>query len=280
MVDMRFMGLLSIMAAYLTLLFRFAGYEWNRHSSPLRSSPDTASLMYPGRPIRPLPKRRLRDRMSPEQAESIVFPQHPPSNGRLFSFPYSSGERGGRAVRQGESDHHACHCGHNHSDVESEQEDDEHGAALPVSPSYRYRRNLSVKPVAGGASAYSTSSSVDGYESFENTNNKKKRKIPNALGANTHHTSLSAEMASMGISQAHDVTALDDADGPGRYYGSAPATPQHNPPGKGISGAGRGRFSGRTERRALANSANLANAKASIKRMDPLCLGGKLRPSP
>jgi hypothetical protein len=145
---------------------------------------------------------------------------------------------------------------------------------MPASPSYHYSRNLPGKPATSGANAYrkpgSVSSSVDGYESFENTNNKKKRKIPNSnMGANAHHTNLSAEMASMGISRdAHDV-ALDDGDGQGRYYGTAPSTPQHS--GTGISGAGRGRFgrsgSGRSERRVLGNSTNLANAKASSKRM-------------
>ncbi|KAF1958031.1 hypothetical protein CC80DRAFT_410021 [Byssothecium circinans] len=269
--------MISYITAYLTLPLRFAGYEWNR-SSPLRSSPDTASPMYPDRRIRPLPKRRLRDRMSPEQAEHIVYPAHPPSSGPLFHFPYSSGERGNRALRQGESDHHACHCGHNHSEVESEEEDDEGGAPVPSSPSYHYSRTAAGRQAGHGAYAKpgSTASSIDGYESFENTNNKKKRKIPNMGTMSIHHASLSAEMASMGLSHPHDVAALDDGDGPGRYYGSAPSTPQqqhngnNNSSGTGISGAGRGRFgrsgSGRSERRVLANSTNLANAKASSKR--------------
>lgn len=239
--------------------------------------------MYPDRPIRPMPKRRLRDRMSPEQAEHIAYPPHPPSSGPLFNFPYSSAERGTRTLRMGESEHHACHCGHNHSEVESEEEEDERGAPMPSSPSYHYSRTAPGK--LAGAHAYakpgSTASSVDGYESFENTNNKKKRKIPNMGGANSHDTNLSAEMASMGISHAHDVAALDDGDGPGRYYGSAPSTPQHNAmnhhhsnninsSGTGISGAGRGRFgrsgSGRSERRVLGNSTSLANTRASSKR--------------
>lgn len=271
--------MLSSITAYLTLPLRFVGYEWNR-SSPLRSSPDTASPMYPDRPIRPLPKRRLRDRMSPEQAETIIYPPNPPSTGPLFNFPYSASERVSRALRQGESDHHTCHCGHNHSEVESEEEEegyaDEHGLPLPSSPSYHYSRNLPGRPVAGVMSAYhktgSTTSSVDGYESFENTNNKKKRKIPNMGGTSTHPTSLSAEMASMGISHPDDLAALDSRETSVNYYASAPSTPPHNNAGTGISGAGRGRFgrtaSGRSERRILGNSTNIANAKASTKRMD------------
>ncbi|KAF1970950.1 hypothetical protein BU23DRAFT_197234 [Bimuria novae-zelandiae CBS 107.79] len=251
-----------------------AGYEWNR-SSPLRSSPDTASPMYPDRPIRPLPKRRLRDRMSPEQAETIIYPPNPPSTGPLFSFPYSTGERVSRALRQGESDHHTCHCGHNHSEPDSEEEEgftDEHGAPLASSPSFHYGRP--GRPAPAAVNAYrkpgSASSSVDGYESFENTSNKKKRKIPNMGGASTHPTSLSADMASMGISHPDDVTGLDGRDASANYYASAPSTPQHNTAGTGISGAGRGRFgrttSGRPERRILVNSTNMANAKASSKR--------------
>ena len=276
---MSWTGMLSAITAYLTLPLRFVGYEWNR-SSPLRSSPDTASPMYPDRPIRPLPKRRLRDRMSPEQAETIIYPPNPPSTGPLFNFPYSASERVSRALRQGESDHHTCHCGHNHSEVESEEEEegyaDEHGLPLPSSPSYHYSRNLPGRPVAGVMSAYhktgSTASSVDGYESFENTNNKKKRKIPNMGGTSTHPTSLSAEMASMGISHPDDLAALDSRETSVNYYASAPSTPPHNNAGTGISGAGRGRFgrtaSGRSERRILGNSTNIANAKASTKRMD------------
>ncbi|KAF2113957.1 hypothetical protein BDV96DRAFT_600707 [Lophiotrema nucula] len=265
-------GLLATVTAFLTSWVSFAGYEWNHsESSPLRSSPDTSSSMYPERPIRPLPKRRLRARLSPEQAESIVFPPAPQSTVPLFQFPYPNSER--VQVRRGETDHHACHCGHNHSEVESEEEEDER-AGLPSSPSYHYARNGTGKATTAGASAYrkpgSTASSADGYESFENTNNKKKRKIPNMGSMSTHHTNLAAEMASMGISQAHETAVHEDGDGPGRYYGSAPSTPQHATPGTGISGAGRGRFgrpvSGRSERRVLGVSNNLGNAKASSKR--------------
>lgn len=272
--NMTLRGLLPALSTFLTSHFPSAGYEWNR-SSPLRSSPDTSSSMYPDRPIRPLPRRSLRARLSPEQAEHIVFPENPPSTGPLFNFPYSASERGNRSLRTGENDHHACHCGHTHSEVESEEEEDERNGALPSSPSYQYSRQQSGRSVTGGAGAHhkpgSTASSVDGYESFENTNNKKKRKIPNMGSNSSHHASLSADLAGMGIAHAQEAGAVDDVEGPGRYYGSAPSTPQPSTnSGTGISGAGRGRFgrsaSGRSERRVLGNSTNLANAKASSKR--------------
>lgn len=247
--------------------------------------------MYPDRPIRPLPRRSLRDRLSPEQAGSIVYPHNPAPAGPLFNFPYSATERGSRSLRTGDNDHHACHCGHTHSEVESDDDDDdERSGPLPTSPSYRYTRGVPGRSVVGGAGAYpkpgSTASSADGYESFENTNNKKKRKIPNMGSLSPHHTSLSADVAGAGVAHAHEAGATDDGDGPGRYYGSAPSTPQHNHTntsimggsnsisGTGISGAGRGRFgrtaSGRSERRVLASSTNLANAKANSKRTAPL----------
>lgn len=268
------LSLFPALSQYLTAILLHVGYEWNQ-SSPLRSSPDTSSSMYPDRPIRPMPRRSLRARLSPDQADTIEFPHNPPSTGPLFNFPYSTnGERENRHLRTGENDHHACHCGHTHSEVESEEEEDVRNGPVPVSPSYQYSRRLHGKPAPGVSDAYrkagSTASSVDGYESFENTNNKKKRKIPN-MGtlASMRHTGLS-DVAGAGVAHAHETGAMDDGDGPGRYYSSAPSTPQHNNSGTGISGAGRGRFgrsaSGRSERRVLGNSTNLVNAKASSKR--------------
>jgi hypothetical protein len=222
--------------------------------------------MYPDRPIRPLPARSLRARLSPEQAEAIVFPDNPPSTGPLFNFPYTSSERGNRALRTGENDHHACHCGHTHSEVESEEDEDERSGPLPSSPSYHYSRGASGRAAATASSFHksgSASSSVDGYESFENTNNKKKRKIPNMGSNSSHHASLSADVATMSITN-HENGEVDDGI---TRYGSAPSTPQHNAPGTGIAGAGRGRFgragSARSERRVLGNSTSLSNANTN-----------------
>ena len=99
---------------------------------------------------------------------------------------------------------------------------------------------ISTKPPPPG----STASSADGYESFENTSNKKKRKIPLSGTSSMHQSQLSAEMASMGISGSIDG-AMDDV-----HAGEAVAVQQHYTPlpavaansGTGISGAGRGRY--------------------------------------
>ena len=88
----------------------------------------------------------------------------------------------------------------------------------------------------------STASSGDGYESFENTSNKKKRKIPLSSASSTlHQSSLSAEMASMGISGQSDG-ATDDVD-PASVHSQHYTSPGVSAgSGTGISGAGRGRY--------------------------------------
>jgi hypothetical protein len=107
----------------------------------------------------------------------------------------------------------------------------------------------SLSPQAGGqkytkhvegAPAKATSFGPDGYDAFENTNNKKKRKIPTS-GNLGNHSNLSADMANMALSAAGgpNVVSLDDGNGTGPYYGSGnPASPA----GSAISGPGRGRY--------------------------------------
>lgn len=89
-------------------------------------------------------------------------------------------------------------------------------------------------------STASSADSVDGYDSFENTNNKKKRKIPSNGG---HHSSLSAEMASLGLSSSRDVEVphSDSDRGLGHYYGTG-ASAMQSKSGTSVSGAARGRY--------------------------------------
>ncbi|SLM34917.1 hypothetical protein LPUS_03887 [Lasallia pustulata] len=107
--------------------------------------------------------------------------------------------------------------------------------------------NLAKAPMS--QSIGSSVESVDGYDSFENTNNKKKRKIPTSGALGTHQSSLSAEMANMGISSARDMDpSLAELDaGVGQYHGTGTSAIPATPSGIGISGAGRGRY-GRTAR--------------------------------
>lgn len=126
-----------------------------------------------------------------------------------------------------------------------------------------------VKPTAP-QSTVSSVDSVDGYDSFENTNNKKKRKIPTSGNLSNHHSTLSAEMAHMGISSNRDIDIMQaDADGGvGQYYGTGNSAIPASASGNGMSGAGRGRYGRITPRNSngrspLAVSINGPNALQS-----------------
>lgn len=88
----------------------------------------------------------------------------------------------------------------------------------------------------------SSADSVDGYDSFENTNNKKKRKIPISGSIGNHHSSLSVDMAQMDIRSDHDTICDEGESGVGQYQGSSNSAILPGSSGTGISGAGRGRF--------------------------------------
>ena len=111
----------------------------------------------------------------------------------------------------------------------------------------------------------STASSIDGYESFENTNNKKKRKIPAPGNAGGHSSNLSTDLANM------DIASGVEPDGTGssaeQYYGSGSSAIPVTGSGTGISGAGRGRYGrsgkGTSQLRPLGASTNGLNAFAS-----------------
>ncbi|KAF1988694.1 hypothetical protein K402DRAFT_18086 [Aulographum hederae CBS 113979] len=237
-----------------------AASDWPHSPSMMKHSPtDIPSPLYAERPIRPLPKRRLRSRLSDQEADSIVFPTAPPEPTTLFSVPYAPPERG--PVMPGRLAGREEHPDNGHAPpamMHFTKNDGSSGAASS--------RPGRANPPAPG----STTSSVDGYESFENTNNKKKRKIPLSNSVNGHHSSLSSEMANMGISgHEGDAGAADgDGSGLGQYYGSGtPTSAAATGPGTGISGAGRGRYGrsgrGSLERRPLATTTNGMNSYAS-----------------
>ncbi|KAG8625397.1 hypothetical protein KVT40_007148 [Elsinoe batatas] len=240
--------------------------KWPRRSSVTRS-PDTVSPLWPDRPIRPLPRNRLRSQLSPEQADSIVYPPVPTQSSPLFSFPYSVSE--GQEARSGSrtnghrhSSPAHCDCGGYHQDHSDEEE------VAYDHPSYRWSSpgpdgaplsNAQQKLLASSRSGKippppaSTASSADGYESFENTSNKKKRKIPLSGGFSVHQSNLSAELANMGISSpAGAGDSADQVNGTSHPGNSSPAPSSNG--GTGISGAGRGRYSrstGKGDRRGM-----------------------------
>lgn len=132
-----------------------------------------------------------------------------------------------------------CTCGGDHGEESDEEEiaydhPSYHRGHSP-SESLQQRRMLDGQRAAGKPPPpASTASSADGYESFENTSNKKKRKIPLSGSSGVHPSSLTAELANMGIS-SHGTDGANDEAPPYSY--PSPST------GMGHAGAGRGRAS-------------------------------------
>ena len=263
---------------------------------------DIISPVHPGRPIHPRPKRTLRSRLSPEQADSIVFPPVlPVSKPLIFPFNESPSHTSGATsdvATNGQNPAAEGSLGGYRGDVKNEyqfrglevESDDEDGLGL-------LRRYHEQRPA--GAFAYrgfvngggqteiakypkaadiqpppSSTESIDGYDSFENTNNKKKRKIPTSGSLGNHHSSLSADMAQMGISSLResDSAQADAEGGVSQYYGSGHSATPAGGAGTGISGAGRGRFgrsvgritSGRSPLGVSTNGSNAAHSTRNL----------------
>lgn len=227
----------------------------------------------PDRPIRPLPKRRLRERLSPEVADSIKYPPAPQTTPALFSYPCNL--KGGFLEDESSSGGRDYH-----SDFSGRQAARRNGAGVggdldEVMP----RRSVVARPPAEslGRPARllqrpetsrqghtpqpppSAASSADGYDSFENTNNKKKRKIPTAGEMNG-----AQGLADHGLNDAHSLSGslaiATDRCGESAtstsvpYYGSGSFVTA----GQNISGPGRGRFgrarNGRSPLQALSDA--------------------------
>ncbi|KAI9737766.1 MAG: hypothetical protein M1834_009134 [Cirrosporium novae-zelandiae] len=205
--------------------------------------PDTTSPVYPDRPIRPLPKRRLRDRLSADQAgSSALSPPDPPSSQQpLFYFPqYGDNSEPviGTKIRGGGGNSisksiHIIDRDRSYEDEGLESDHEDAGSQVYANHKDTVARSSSSPP-------------PDGYDSFENTNNKKKRKIPTSGSIGGHHSSsLSAELASMGICCTRTADApesggiVEGVGGVGQYYGSGNSATRLI---AGVSGSGRGRY--------------------------------------
>lgn len=250
-----------------------------------RMSADTVSSSHPDRPIRPLPKRRLRERLSPEVADSIQYPPTPQNTTPLFYYTYST--------RDDETEPLSSHGRERFSDRGTSQGRRTGGGAESDEDDFGTRRNAPGR-LGADSSGYpqrlplrqdngrhsnsqpplSAASSADGYyDPFEMTNNNKKRKIPTA-----------GDTALNGSHGIHDVvlgadpsaTPVQSIEGQGEtspatstpYYGCGSfASGAQN-----VSGPGRGRYgrvrNGRSPLRALSDSTNNWAGR-----------NGKLRPS-
>ncbi|KAI1116743.1 hypothetical protein F5Y14DRAFT_54091 [Nemania sp. NC0429] len=234
-----------------------------------------SSSLFPDRPIRPLPKRRLRERLSPDVAESIKYPPAPQASAPLFVYPYNPREDSLPAgvdligtVGRDNGLRPEGDAGLRRSPLGTGDDDDsvmaqarralgsrvfhgtpDHGFRVPVRSGQPRQPKPQPPP--------STASSADGYDSFEITNNKKKRKIPIAGETVLNGTHALNEQAAFGMPSP--PTTGDDDSGDHvptstPYYQSGGSLSN----GQGISGPGRGRYgrvrNGRSPLRALSDS--------------------------
>jgi len=246
--------------------------------SPRDMSPDAISP-YPDRPIRPLPKRRLRERLSPDVAESIKYPPAPKTITPLFYPPYNvredtsancliESQQPSERERADEIERNYI-SRRNGEELDSDEDEAAYRSRLylrhsadTTGRSYRYVQKPDAKHSNPQPPA-SIASSADGYDSFENTNNKKKRKIPTPGDSSLNGAHLSGDLASMGISGPNGVIE-EVGNGIGSYHSSGGAA-------QGISGPGRGRYgrirNGRSPLRTLSDaSSNWGNGRTTKQR--------------
>lgn len=225
-------------------------------------SPETISLLFPDRPIRPLPRRRLLERLSRETADSITYPLATHDSISLFCFPsYNLKDESStqnvepasplQQGRRSEPGRRLLLKGNGSSLMKGiDNEFFIRSTPTPRSPPdilNRVTRHSTRPDQRQGSDAnapLSTTSSVDGYDSFENTNNKKKRKIPivgdsavNVIHALTHDGS------SLSIS-AGVQSSLGQVNQGANVQVSAGWTEKNSyaTGNQGISGSGRGRL--------------------------------------
>ena len=93
---------LSLCYTVLTqlLLRKLLGVTYSPPSPLEMHYADTVSHAYPDRPIRPLPKRRLRSRLPSEVADSILYPTGLGSSRPLFQVPYDAPANHANGVAQ------------------------------------------------------------------------------------------------------------------------------------------------------------------------------------
>ncbi|OIW31256.1 hypothetical protein CONLIGDRAFT_573934 [Coniochaeta ligniaria NRRL 30616] len=219
-------------------------------------SADTVSSLFPDRPIRPLPKRRLRERLSPDVAESIQYPPAPQTTTPLFYYSYNPRDDEYEPAPYGRRESRPGLLGPTGGRNGLGIDDDDDAArmsriaslAMNMSDSMtRPARTLAKQDHAKHPNSHppqSAASSADGYyDPFEITNNKKKRKIPTA-GETTLGGSHSMNDGMHGPESPG--TPIQSVEGHGEQ--SSPiASSSYGPGGFGssthnVSGPGRGRY--------------------------------------
>ncbi|WZH49121.1 hypothetical protein QYS62_010313 [Fusarium acuminatum] len=181
-------------------------------------SPDTVSSLFPDRPIRPLPKRRLREKLSPDVADTIKYPPSTHETAPLFYYPPYTLKDEASPPRAGSTGpalpNRRTEVGRNYTPRRTgagllDGDDEEavlRSTLVTRSPPEILTRNTQQASKQDQARPnpqppLSATSSLDGYDLFENTNNKKKRKIPSAGDATLNGThGLHHEIGSLAIS--------------------------------------------------------------------------------
>ncbi|KAH7175495.1 hypothetical protein EDB81DRAFT_7578 [Dactylonectria macrodidyma] len=283
--------LVVVMPAFPALLTGLVGAvmiylltRWLRYSaadlSPIMS-PDTVSSLFPDRPIRPLPKRRLRERLSPEVADTIKYPPSTHENALLFYYPPCTPKDEGSPPRPGSTSPvepvRRNDPGRNYTPrrngvglSDGDEEENALRSTLVTRSPPEILTRATRRPSRPDQARHpnpqppppSVASSVDGYDSFENTNNKKKRKIPSAGDPTLNGTHvLNNDPSSLTISSGPQ-SPPSEVNGDRLYSQTAgyPSSGTFMTNSQGISGPGRGRLgrsrNGRSPLRALSDGNN------------------------
>ncbi|CAK7273867.1 hypothetical protein SEPCBS57363_005868 [Sporothrix epigloea] len=239
--------------------------------------PDATSPVFPDRLIHPLPKRRLRDRLSDDAADLIEYPPDQTPGAPLFYYPYSLKQDAAHAQQKHITDQpipavtvfaaNPTHTTNATATLSAKQgpliirstqaparpqrsnsEADSLTAGRTTRALHRPARSaqfLHSPPAQSFWHSPSVTLATDGFDSFEYTSNTKKRKIPSAGDAShtgsCSSTSLPSTTSESSNSSFDSITysppSLVDAKPDGFATATAP----------GISGPGRGRY-GRTQR--------------------------------
>lgn len=258
-------------------------------------SPDTASSSFPSRRIRPLPRRRLREKLSPEVADTIKYPPSTHETAPLFYYPPYTLKDEGSPPRIGSTSptqqSRRTETGRNYTPRQNglglRDGDDEEmvmrSTMVTRSPPKiltraARRHSKPDQPRTNAQPPHSATSSADGYDLFENANNKKKRKIPSAGDAILNSTQLlNNEMGSIAISTdaGHSPTSELHSDRAHPHSGTSGFMTNN----QGISGPGRGRLgrarNGRSPLRALPDGNSSWTGRAPKSTQPQWAPGGK-----
>lgn len=255
------------------------------------SAPDTPSPVYPDRLIRPLPKRPLRSRLSSDAADTVLYPPAPPATQLFYGACATNGDvvndskvyvqrsDGGRDLSPDNRDHHLPY--ENGVDLDSGDEDGPvvvrrsagfRGSSLSPTPAPSSVQHHTLPGIGQEQPIKSSPTGPDGYDAFENTNNKKKRKIPTPGNMGSHHSSLSPEFTTMGLANSgQHVSSSGEGGHVSTFYGTgSPASPV----GNGMSGSGRGRLKHQGRRSSVHGHGTWAQNRAAGLRDGPLSSPG------